>query len=288
LQEKVVAWDRRQAASALALPAGAPLDPVQRHHIRTLGASVFALGQILMEQGSPDCVAAYEETIRYMQRIQDTAAEAGAHFNLGHAYKDIPAIRDLGAAEAAYQRSLELMNPNDSTKRAVALQQIGMVHHERFDEARRRGEPAETVLGHARAAKGHYLQALALCPPTAVADLGPMHAQTANLYAQVGELNNAREHFEEAAQYFEQTGDRYRAGQTRFNMALMYLEAAGREGAGLAGALARRRDLLHRAQAYAGAALRDYQHYQGRAAADEAEAQRLLAHIAQALAELPG
>ncbi len=42
------------------------------------------------------------------QRIGDTAAEAIAHYNLGHAYMDLPAIRDLDAAEAAYQRSLEL------------------------------------------------------------------------------------------------------------------------------------------------------------------------------------
>ncbi len=43
----------------LALPAAAPLDAEQRNRIRTLGISVFALGQILREQGSPDCVAAY-------------------------------------------------------------------------------------------------------------------------------------------------------------------------------------------------------------------------------------
>ena len=85
--------------------------PTQRNRIRTLGVSVAALGQILREQGSPDCVAAYEEAIRYYQRIGDTAAEAIAHYNLGHAYKDIPAIRDLDAAEAAYQRSLALHDP---------------------------------------------------------------------------------------------------------------------------------------------------------------------------------
>ena len=44
-------------------------------------------------------------------------------------------------------------------------------------------------------------------------------------------------------------------------MALMYLEAAEREATP-----SRQRDLLHRAQAYAQAALRDFQHYQGRAA----------------------
>lgn len=82
-------------------------------------------------------------------------------------------------------------------------------------------------------------------------------------------------------QICEQTGNRYGAGQTRSNIAVMYLQAAGREATP-----SRQRDLLHRAQAYAQAALRDYQHYQGRAADKEANAQQLLAHIAQALTKL--
>ena len=76
LQEKLVAWDRQQAAPALALPPDAPLDAGQRNRIRTLGVSVFTLGQILREQGNADCVQQYEEAIRQDQRIKDTAAEA--------------------------------------------------------------------------------------------------------------------------------------------------------------------------------------------------------------------
>jgi tetratricopeptide (TPR) repeat protein len=281
LQEKVVEWGRRQAAPALALPPDAALDPGQGNRIRTLGVSVFALGQILREQGNPDCVTAYEESIRYTQRIQDTAAEAITHYNLGTAYKDIPAIRNLDAAEAAYRRSLALHDPNDALGRARCISQIGMVHHERFDESRRRGEPAETGLKHAQAAEAHYLQALALCPPTALADVGPFHNQLGNLYYEVGQTERAREHYEKAALHAEQIGDRYHAGGVRFNMALMYLEAAEREAAP-----ARRRDLLQRALAYAQAALRDYQHYQGRAAADEAKVQGLLDLIQEALATL--
>ena len=215
-----------------------------------------------MEQGNPDCVAAYEEAIRYAQRIEDTAAEAIAHFNLGHAYKDIPAIRNLDAAEAAYQRSLALLHPNDASgSQPDASSKSAWSITSDSDESRQRGEPAETVLKHAQAAEQHYLQALALCPPTALTDLGPIHNQLGILYDEVGQTEQAREHYEKAAQYFEQTGNRYDAGQTRFNMALMYLQAAEREATP-----ARQRDLLHRAQAYAQAALRDFQHYQGRAA----------------------
>lgn len=282
LQEKCVAWDRQQAASVLALPPDAALDPGQRNRIRTLGASMLALGRILMEQGSPKCVAAYEETIRHCQRIQDTAAEGVAHFNLGHAYMQIPAIRNLDAAEAEYQKSLNLCDPADALTRSKCIKQIGMVHHNRFRESRQRGEPPGTVLKHAQAAEQRYLQALGLCPATAFTDLGPLHAQTATLYSEVGAFDQAREHFEKAAQYFEQASNRYNAGQVRQGIALTYARAARRESAP-----SRQRDLLHRAQAYAQAALRDFQHYQGRAAEKEAETQQVLATITQALAKLP-
>jgi hypothetical protein len=102
------------------------------------------------------------------------------------------------------------------------------------------------------------------------------------LYADVGQTEPAREHFEKAAQYFEQTRNRFQAGIVRHGIAVTYLRAAEREATP-----SRQRDLLHRAQAYAQAALRDFKPYEGRAAADEAKAQRLLAEIAQALAKLP-
>lgn len=281
LQGKLVAWDRQRAATALLIPPEAPLDPEQRNLIRNLSVSIFTLGQILMDQNSPDCVVAYEETVQHTQRIQDTAAEATAHFNLGHAYKDIPAIRDLDAAEAAYRRELALLNPNDALGQSSTIQQIGMVYQERFNEALKRGEPAETMLKHIHAAEQQYNDALALCPPTALTALGPMHAQTATLFAAVGYNDQARDHFEKAAQYFERTDDHHGAGKVRGDIALMYAHAAGRESSS-----SRQRELLERARAYAQAAARDFLHYPDRAGADEANVQRLLAAIAQALAKL--
>ena len=207
LQEKRVAWNRRQAAAALALPADAELDRVQRNRIRTLGVSVFVLGQILMEQGSADCVTAYEETIPYMRRIGDTAAEATAHFNLGHAYKDLPAIRDLDAAEAAYTRSLDGWAESDLLNRSATIKQIGMVHHERFNEARQQGATEAVQLAHAQAVEIQYQQALALCPPTAIADLAPLHNQLGQLYTEVGQFESARQHYEKCVQYDEQSGN---------------------------------------------------------------------------------
>ncbi|HEX8491812.1 MAG TPA: CHAT domain-containing protein [Pyrinomonadaceae bacterium] len=282
LQGRVVEISRQQAASLLALPADAPLDDKQRHRLRMLAVSVFALGQVLREQGDAECVQHYLETISHSRRIDDKQAEAVVEYNLGTAYKDIPAIRDIDAAEAAYQRSLDLHNPKDALGRSKCIQQIGMVHYERLREAIQREEPAETLLRHAQAAETRYLEGLRLCPKNALTDLAPLHNKLGNLYQETGQLDSAREHYEQSAQYKEKAGNHFGAGLTRFNMALMYAQASEREEQP-----SQQRYSLLRAQAYAEAALRDFQQYQGRAATDEANTQGLLDAINQALAELP-
>lgn len=281
LQKKCVAWDRRQATAALALPEDAPLNHQQRNRIRTLGMSTGTLGLILADQGNADCVEQYEETVRHCQHIKDTAAEAIAHFNLGHVYKNLPDIRNLDAAEAAYQRSSALRDPNDALGHCNCIHQIGMVHHERFREGLRQNKPPDTLRLHADAAEERYLKALDLCPAAAIATLGPIHNALGNLYSEVGQTERAREHYENRVQLAERTGDRYNAGTTRLNTAIMYSQAAGPEEAAAA-----QRDLLLRAEAYAQAALRDFQHYKGRATADEARVKRLLDDIGQSLAKL--
>jgi tetratricopeptide (TPR) repeat protein len=282
LQEKLVALRHRQTASLLTLPADVPLNDAQRNLLRTLTVSVFTLGQILSEQGNPEGVQHYLETISYGRRTGDKQAEGIAEYNLGNAYKNLPAIRDLDAAEAAYRRSLDLLNPNDALGRSKCIKQIGMVHHERFRESLRRQESEETLQRHAQAAEACYLEGVRLCSKDSLTDLAPMHNSLAILYVEVGHFDEAREHFEKGAQYDEKAGNHFGAGQTRFNMAVMYAQVARREEQP-----SQLRATLLRARAYAEAAMRDFQQYQGRAAADEAKAQRLLDQINQVLAELP-
>jgi tetratricopeptide (TPR) repeat protein len=278
LQSKVVAWDRQRAASVLALPPDAPLDAIQRNRIRSLGVSVFDLGHILRQQGDPGCIAAYTETIRYTQRIGDTVAEAVAHISLGHVYREIAAIRDLDAAEVACRRSLTLRDLSDVVGRSRCLQAIGMIYDARFNEAQWRGAPTKTLMQHALTAEEHYRQALTLCPPTSIADLAPLYGALGDLYRARGMTEQARESYERSIQYDEQIGDRHRAGGNRLSMGFVYVDAAEREQVP-----ARRRDLLRRAAAYARASLVDFQYYQGRAAADETKAQRLIDDITRAL-----
>lgn len=282
LQKKVVEFNRQQAASLLSLPLDAPLNDEQRHQLRTLAVTVFALGQVLREQGNAECLQHYLETIGHNRRIGDKQAEAVAEFNIGHAYIGLPAIYDLDAAEAAYKRSLDLRNPNDALGRSRCIKQIAVVYNKRFSEARQRKEPMEMLLRNAQAAEAHFLEALRLCPKDALTDLAPMHNDLAGLYVELGHYDKGREHVEQSVQYYEMTGNHFRAGQTRFNMALMYAWATEREKQP-----SQRRAGLLRARAYAEAALRDYQRYQGRAAAEEEDAQGLLDDIDQDLAGLP-
>ena len=281
LQEKQIELDHQRAASLLALPADAPLDDKQRNRLRSLGVSIFVLGQILQDQGDAGCLKPYQESLEIYRRIGDKAAQAVDEYNIGHAYKNLPAIRDLDAAEAAYQRSLDLRALNDALGRSKCIKQIGMVHYERFREARNRKEPAETLLRHVQAAEAHYLKALRLCLKDALTDLAPMHNQLGILYQDVGQPDSAREHYEHAAHYHEKAGNHFGAGQTRYNMAVMYARASERDGQP-----SQQRAGLLRARAYAEAALRDFRQYEGRAAKEEAIAQSLIDRINQDLAEL--
>ncbi|MGZ4954174.1 MAG: hypothetical protein ACXV8Q_03600 [Methylobacter sp.] len=156
-----------------------------------------------------------------------------------------------------------------------------MVHHERFLAARQQGEPELVLSDHWLEAERHYTNALTLRPGSASADLSSLHHQLGKLYKEVGLTDHAREQYEKSVQINEKTGDHYGAGQTRYNLSLMYIQDAGCETVP-----ARKLKLLRRSEAYAQAALRDFQYFQGRATDWEAKIQQLIADIRQDLAAL--
>jgi tetratricopeptide (TPR) repeat protein len=262
LQRVHVDWNRRRAAAALALPPES-LNGVQRNVIRTLAASLHELGQIQRELEQPECVAAYDESLRLSEQIGERAGAAICAFNLGTAYKDIPAIRDLAQAERWYRRCLELLDERDRLGRGKCLNQLGAVAYERFKEARAADKPAEEPLRYLNDAARFYHQALDLLPPNAVNDLAVTHNQLGAIYGDAGDLDRALSHYREAIRYFEGAGDLYQAAATRFNVAIDLANAG------------RRADAL----LYAQAALRNFATYGDRAAAEIAKTQGLIARI---------
>ncbi|MGQ0605095.1 MAG: tetratricopeptide repeat protein [Anaerolineales bacterium] len=259
-------WERRRAAPAIALPPES-LDGSQRNAIRTLAASLHDLGQIHRELGKVDCVTSYEETANLMHRIGDKPAEAIAAFNLGHAYKDIPALRDLAQAERWYRRSLELRDERDRQGRARCFGQLGLVAYERFTEARAASKLDNELLQHLNAALQFYQQALALLPPNAVDNLAITHNALGVIYYEAGDLDSALPHYREAIRYHEASGDLFEAGRCRRNVAIT-LANAGR---------------LADAREYAYAALRNYETFDERAAEEIQRTRGLIDRIEKAM-----
>jgi tetratricopeptide (TPR) repeat protein len=251
LQAFCVDWGRQLAAPALARPAG-DLESGEQNAIRTFAASLHSLGQIRRELGRADCVPAYEEALEFSERIAERAGAAICAFNLGHAFKDLPALRDLDQTEHWYRRSLELRDERDRLGRGRCAVQLGTVASERFHDALEAGGSSEELLRYLNEAAGHYHEALILIPADAVNDLAVTHNQLGGIYFRAGDFDRAMQHCRQSIQFKEQTGDLYGASVTRFNAALALLDAG------------RQADALE----YAEAALRGFEPY-GAGAAEE-------------------
>ncbi len=269
LQRTRVEWKRKNAAPWLAGGGGtpsAPTDDTGRNAVRTLAVSLEQLGNTLRKQGKPDCVQAYEEAIPLCQFIGDKPEEAIIAFNLGHAHAgvDIPALRDLDAAERWYRRSLELRDLRDRLGRGRVQNELGLVTYERFlDACKIPNHPADQLSYYLATALSHYHESLDLTPPDAVDDLAVTHNQLGLIYIHVGDLERALHHFNEDIRYDEMAGNLYGAGQTRCNVAAT-LAMQGR---------------FDEALLYARAALRNFESYVGRAAEDEQKTRELIQAI---------
>ncbi len=262
LQRVCVDWDRQRAAPALVAPPEA-LDDAQRNAIRTLAVSLEHLGHIQCEQGQPDCVESYREALSLAERIGDQPHAANAAFNLGHAYKGLPAIRDLAQAERWYRRSLNMSGEHHRHDRAQCLAGLGLVARERFAEARAANKPGKELLYHLNNAIRLHHQSIELLPSSAVDDLAVAHNSLGNLYSEGDDLDHALPHYRESIRYEEAAGNVYAAAQTRFNVALALRDAGH----------------LADAREYAYAALRNFETYGDRAASEIQRTQQLIALI---------
>lgn len=248
LQRVRVEWERRRAADLLARPPES-LSANEKNSLRLLGASLEQLGHIQREQGKDECVKSYQESIPIYQLAKASAAEAVAAFNLGHAYKDLPALRDLDAAEGWYQRSLDLRAEGDRVGRGKTLGQLGAVEYERFLDGKKANKPQAELIQYLNSAAKFYQQQIDLMPSDALDGLAIPHNQLGNIYNDAGDLERALYHYNQCIHYDELAGNQYGAGQTRRNIAIV-LAQNGRPADALL---------------YARAALRNFEPYGDRA-----------------------
>jgi hypothetical protein len=130
-----------------------------------------------------DNPAAFTEVVRdFLLRHSTQTETATCAFNLGHAYKDLPALRDLSQTEQWYRRSLELPAEDDRLGRGKTLAQLGYVAWEQFNEAQQAGEPQAVLLEHLNAALHAYQQARTMVPLDEVDSLAVYHNVLRNIY----------------------------------------------------------------------------------------------------------
>lgn len=226
LQRILVDWNRKEAAPFLALLPD-KLDDVQRNKIRTLVVSLNELARIQSGLGQSECISKYEESLKLEELIGDRALIATTTMNIGIAYKNIPAIRNLAKAEQWLKRSLMLRDEHDKLGRAKCLQHMGFLAYERFDDAMKAKNPEEELLKYLNAALQFYQQALDMLPQDAVSSLSVTHNMLGVIYMLVGDKERAVKHYRDAIRYNELQGNLYQAGMTRYNVAFA-LVVAGR------------------------------------------------------------
>jgi len=206
--------DRRQAEQ-ITKPASRKIKPEEEIYVRNLATSLGRIGDILRDQRKTQCLTFYEEAIGLYRRIGDANGEASRAFNLGHAYKNLPAIRDLDRSETWYQKSLSLRLDSDYLARSQCLGQLGSIELERADKA-----VGQAKQSHAEAATKYYKQALSETPEDAVADLGIVHSQLGNAYGYFFDTHDlALEHWYKGIKFAEAIGDVLRAAGIRNNVA---------------------------------------------------------------------
>jgi len=265
-----VDWLRSQVSPILASDR-TTWDDDQCNAIRALAVALQQLGSIQSKRDQSECPTTLEQALGLCQRIGDWHGAAVCAFSLGHAYKNVSPLRDLGQAEQWYQRSLGMHQEDQKHARANCLGQLGSVSLERFDEARAASQPEADLLRLLNQALRYYRQALDLTPPDAPSDLAVLHHQLGKVYARGGDLDEALPHLQESIRYNEAHGDLFDAATARYDVAIT-LADAGRLGD---------------ARKYAEAALKGFERCGPSAANEIQKAREQIQRIDQAL-QAPG
>jgi tetratricopeptide (TPR) repeat protein len=223
--------------------------------VRSLAVDEYGLGDILRQQGDPGCVAHLERAADLLRRIEARPEEATVCDSLSVAYADLPELRDLDRAEYWCRRFLDLIDGDSPFDRGRGALQLGNLAFERFGES---GD-----VGELRTAGDAYREALTLLPDTEGAARSVAHNQLGRLCHRNGDVDGALHHYQESIGYDESKGDRYGAGVSRYNVAILLADA-------------RRHDEALR---YAEAALDDFAAYGANAAPAVQEVRSLIAEI---------
>lgn len=167
----------------------------------------------------PECLAMNEQAMALYKLINYKPGIAIRHFNVGHCYKNIEAIRDLAESERHYRNAYSNYAESDALPRAQCLAQIAMIWLDRLEESQQ-GKLTAKLKQQLDAAVEQCERALQMMPADAWGDIGNLHNQLANaLRLDPSRHEEALEHYRHSCQYAIAVGRYYEAATARGNFA---------------------------------------------------------------------
>ncbi|MGE0082806.1 MAG: CHAT domain-containing protein [Desulfococcaceae bacterium] len=262
LQTACVEFSRKKAAQYLQIPSE-NIESSGKNILHSLSASLNLLSGIQRKMGKANCVDNDKEAFSILTHSGDNAGAAVCALNIGEAYQEIPAIRNLEEVEKWYKRSIGLRNKKDHNGKGNCLIHLGLLAYKRFEEVQKGIKPKEIMIDHLINALNYCHNALKIIHPNAVNLLMSAHNTLGLIYDKTGNNDQSVSHYMKSIQFAEIAENYYDAGFTRYNIAVTLMQSG------------RIADALD----YARAALRNFETYGNRAAADIENAKGLIAHL---------
>jgi tetratricopeptide (TPR) repeat protein len=174
------------------------------------------------------------EALEVYRFIDDNLGRAVRLFNLGHVFKNVPALRDLDKSEAYYAEAYRAYPEHDLVNRNQCLGQLAAVELQRLEDELN-GERREEVLPeYLDRAVGQYEMVLSRTSSSDIGGLAQGHNQlgVACQYLEAA-AEQSFEHFRLAIRYFDEANESFESAFFR-NNAAQVLDRLGRTEEALA------------------------------------------------------
>lgn len=186
---------------------------------RGLSVALHRLGLIQYHQGKAACVTSYIEADEISLAVGDYSGRHIAAQSIGLAYKDVPELRDLDAAEQWLSKAQALCKEHDARMQYICWSGLGDVAFERLRDLRNSGVADERCELNFREACIRYKKACDHIPSDSPGDRATMLHQLGLLYSIAEDWDNAVLFFRDSLQSNEESGDHFLAARTMIRLA---------------------------------------------------------------------
>jgi tetratricopeptide (TPR) repeat protein len=225
---RIVLAEEEKLAEPLAWIPPEALSLPQNKQLQSFAISLARLADILRERDDPECLGLDERALDVYTHIDDRLGMSIRLFNLGHVYKNVPALRDLDKSEESYRRALDLYPEYDRVSRRQCVAQLGSVRLQRVKDEIETLKRPDVITNYLNTAIEYYEWVLGDTPPDDILGLADVHNQLGIAYQyDADEQNTAFDHFRQATEYSDLAGESYQAASSR-NNAVLSLERLDR------------------------------------------------------------